>query len=337
MKKYIFIPLLIVLVVSLALVGCVGNKGDNGALPKVRVSEVIHSVFYAPQYVALHLGFFEEEGLDVELAISWGADRGAAALLSNSADIALFGPEAAVYIAREQSETKLIAFAQLTKRDGSFLVAREEMPNFSWDDVRGKTVIGGRAGGVPQMVHEYVLNEHAINPRVDLEMIQNIDLAATAAAFSNGVGDFVQLFEPGASSIEKSGAGHVVASFGEAGGEIPYTVYHATEQYLKNNPEIIQKFTNAIYKAQLWVQNHSAQEVAEVIKPSFEEDDFDLIVKAVERYKAQDTFSQDPILRPEALDRLQDVIILAGELDQKVPYESVVNTDFAKKAMENIN
>lgn len=333
MKKYVVTIFITILILSLALVGC---SEKEGALPKVRVSEVIHSVFYAPQYVALHLGFFEEEGLDVELAVAWGADRGAAALLSNSADIALFGPEAALYIAREQSATKLIAFAQLTKRDGSFLLAREEMPNFSWDDLRGKVVIGGRAGGVPQMVHEYVLDNHGIVPKVDVEIIQNIDLAATAAAFSNGVGDFVQLFEPGASSVEKSGAGHVVASFGEAGGEIPYTVYHATEKYIKDNPEIIQKFTNAIYRAQLWVQNHSAQEVAEVIKPSFLEDDFDLIEKAVIRYKSQDTFSQDPLLRPEALDRLQDVCILAGELDQKIPYETVVNTDFAKQAMDNI-
>ncbi len=333
MKKTLLISFLLIFIMTITLIGCTPKEET---LPRVRVSEVIHSVFYAPQYVALHLGFFEEEGIDVELAVSWGADRGAAALLSNSADIALFGPEAALYIAREQADTKLIAFAQLTKRDGSFFVAREPMPDFSWEDVKGKVIIGGRPGGVPQMVQEYVLHNNDVVPHVDVEIIQNIDLAATAAAFANGVGDFVQLFEPGASSIEKQGVGHVVASFGEAGGEVPYTVYHATQRYINENPDIIQAFTNAIYRAQIWVQNHTAEEIAEVIKPSFQEDDYDLIVKAVQRYKDTDTFSADPLLRPDALDTLQDIVIFSGELDRKVSYDSVVDPRFANEAMENI-
>lgn len=334
MKKNISIMLILVLAFTMVLVGC--NKDDDGALPKVRVSEVIHSMFYAPQYVALHLGFFEEEGLDVDIAVAWGADRGAAALLSGSADIALFGPEAAVYIAREGADKKLIAFAQLTKRDGSFFVAREPMPHFTWEDVKGSVIIGGRAGGVPQMVQEYVLYHNGVVPHQDVQIIQNIDLAATAAAYANGVGDFLQVFEPGASILEKQGNGYVVASFGEAGGEIPYTVYHATEEYIEKNPEIIQKFTNAIYRAQIWVQNHSPQEIAEVIQPSFPETDIEILVSAVTRYQAQDTWSSDPILRPEALDKLQEVAIFNGELNEKVPYESIVNTHFANEAVKNI-
>ncbi|SHJ97345.1 NitT/TauT family transport system substrate-binding protein [Anaerobranca californiensis DSM 14826] len=333
MKKLIISILIIIVISSLLFVGC---KPKEETLPKVRVSEVIHSIFYAPQYVALHLGFFKEEGLDVELAVAWGADRGAAALLSNSADIALFGPEAALYIAREQSDTKLIAFAQLTKRDGSFFIAREPMPNFKWEDVKGKVIIGGRPGGVPQMVQEYVLYHNGVIPHIDVEIIQNIDLAATAVAFSNGIGDFIQVFEPGASMLEKQGVGYVVASFGEAGGEIPYTVYHATEKYIKENPEIIQKFTNAIYRAQIWVDNHSAREIAEAIRPSFQETDFELLVSAVERYKNGDTWSKDPLLRPEALDRLQEIAIFNGQLTEKIPYEKVVRTDFANKAIKNI-
>lgn len=335
MKNKIIIFTIVLLMLSLTLVGC-GNRGTD-SMPKVRVSEVIHSIFYAPQYVALHLGFFEDEGLDVELAIAWGADRGAAALLSNSADIALFGPEAALYIAREQSDNKLIAFAQLTKRDGSFFVGREPMPDFKWEDVKGKVIIGGRAGGVPQMVQEYVLYHNGVVPHTDVEIIQNIDLGATAAAFANGVGDFVQVFEPGASILEKEGSGYVVASFGVAGGEIPYTVYHATERYIRDNPEIVQKFTNAIYRAQIWVKNHTAEEIAEVIQPSFAETDFDVLVSVIERYKSQDTFSTDPLLRPEALDKLQEVAIFNGELSQKVPYETVVNTTFANEAIKNIS
>ncbi|SES65047.1 ABC transporter substrate-binding protein [Anaerobranca gottschalkii] len=332
MKKFVSI-LIIIIISSLLFVGC---KPKEETLPKVRVSEVIHSIFYAPQYVALHLGFFEEEGLDVELAVAWGADRGAAALLSNSADIALFGPEAALYIAREQSDTKLIAFAQLTKRDGSFFIAREPMPDFKWEDVKGKVIIGGRPGGVPQMVQEYVLYHNGVIPHVDVEIIQNIDLAATAVAFSNGIGDFLQVFEPGASMLEKQGVGYVVASFGEAGGEIPYTVYHATEKYINENPEIIQKFTNAIYRAQIWVDKHSAREIAEAIRPSFQETDFELLVSAVERYKNGDTWSKDPLLRPEALDRLQEIAIFNGQLTEKIPYEKVVRTDFANEAIKNI-
>ncbi|WP_353894547.1 ABC transporter substrate-binding protein [Proteinivorax hydrogeniformans] len=331
---YIFLAL-IFLSSSVLLTGCNGSEED--ALPRVRVSEVIHSVFYAPQYVALHKGFFEEEGLDVELAIAWGADRGAAALLSNSADIALFGPEAAVYIAREQTDTRLVAFAQLTKRDGSFFLAREPMPDFKWTDVKGKEIIGGRAGGVPQMVQEYVLYHNDVIPHEDVEIIQNIDLGATAQAFENGVGDFVQLFEPGASMVESTGSGHVVASFGEAGGEVPYTVYHATERYIDENPEIIQKFTNAIYRAQIWVDNHTPEEIAEVIRPSFAETDFDILVSAVKRYQQQDTWSKDPLLREDALDKLQEICILAGELDAKVNYEDIVTTKFAKEAIKNIS
>lgn len=334
MKKHFMLMLIFLLAFSLTLTGC--NREDEDALPKVRVSEVIHSIFYAPQYVALHLGFFEDEGLDVDIQVSWGADRGAAALLSNSADIALFGPEAAIYIARQGTDRRLIAFAQLTQRDGSFFVAREPMPDFKWEDVKGKVIIGGRVGGVPQMVQEFVLYHNGVVPHQDVEIIQNIDLAATAAAFANGVGDFLQVFEPGASILEKQGSGYVVASFGIAGGEIPYTVYHATEDFIQNNPEIIQKFTNAIYRAQIWVHSHTAREIAEVIQPSFPETDIEVLVKALERYQAQDTWSRDPILRPEALDRLQEIAIFSGELLEKVPYELIVNTHFAKEATKNI-
>ncbi|WP_350342587.1 ABC transporter substrate-binding protein [Proteinivorax tanatarense] len=336
MKKITYLALLLVLFMSATLLsGC--KENDVESMPKVRVSEVIHSVFYAPQYVALHKGYFEDEGLDVELAIAWGADRGAAALLSNSADIALFGPEAAVYIAREQTDTKLVGFAQLTQKDGSFFLAREPMPEFEWTDVKGKTIIGGRPGGVPQMVQEYVLYHNDVVPHHDVEIIQNIDLGATAQAFENDVGDFVQLFEPGASIVENTGSGHVVASFGEAGGDIPYTVYHATDSYIEENPDIIQKFTNAIYRAQIWVDNHSAEEIAEVIQPSFAETDYDILVSSVERYKKQDTWSKDPILRKESLDKLQEICIFSEELDKKVPYEEIVKTKFAEEAVKSIN
>lgn len=337
MKRNKLLTLGVVLLLAcVALAAGCGSRTPE-TMPEVRLSEVVRSVFYAPQYVALTQGFFETEGLKIsELTTAWGADKGAAALLSDTADIALFGPEAGIYVAAQGAENHFLAFAQLTAMDGSFFLSREPRPDFTWDDVRGKTIIGGRPGGVPQMIMEYVLKEHGIDPHADLEMVQNIQFNATAGAFQGGMGDFIQLFEPTASALERTGTAYIVASFGVEGGQVPYTVYHATQKYAQEHPDVLQKFTNAIYRGQLWVQNHSADEITDVIIEFFPDTDRADLVKSVERYKAQGTWAPTPVMSKAALDRLQTIMIDAGELAEPIPYETIVTTEFAEKTLRTV-
>lgn len=331
MKKMLLSGLLLVMILS----GVSCQRGQ-GTLERIRLSEVVRSVFYAPQYAAISQGFFEEYGIQIELSTAWGADKGAAALVSGSVDVGFFGPEAAVYVYNQGAKNYLIAFAQLTKGDGSFFIARRPIPDFEWEDVKNKAIVGGRKGGVPQMVMEYVLRKNGIDPARDVEMIQNIQFAATAGAFKSGTGDFIQLFEPTVSVLEKEGVGYEVASFRVAGGVVPYTVYHARADYLKHKPALLQRFTNAIYKGQIWVQNHSAEEIATAVRDFFPDIEPDILIRAMKRYQAQDTWSQNPILTKAAFNHLQQIIQEAGELSRIVPYEKLVDTNFAMNAIKEV-
>ncbi|OCL26253.1 hypothetical protein U472_09590 [Orenia metallireducens] len=303
------------------------------AKTKVRLNEVVHSIFYAPQYVAIHKGFFDDEGLDIELSTAWGGDKAATSLMSNNADIALIGPETTLYIYQQGADNYLVNFAQLTQTAGSFLLAREPMPGFTLEDLRGKKIIGNRPGGAPEMVMEYTLRHNGIEPFKDVDIVTNLDFTANAPAFKNGLGDFVQLFEPKASQLEATGAAHVVASFGELGGKVPYTVYMGRKNYIKENPQTVLKFTKAVYRAQKWVYSHSAKEIARVIRPSFPNIDFDILIKVVDRYKSQDTWSHNPILKKKDFEHWQEIIMEAGELEEMVDYRVLVNTNFARKSI----
>lgn len=307
------------------------------SLQNVRLIEVVHSIFYAPQYVALEKGLFEEEGLSVELSTAWGGDKAAASLMAGSGDIALIGPEPTIYIYQQGAKDYIVNFAQLTNTAGSFLVAREPMPDFSWEDVRGKSIIGNRPGGAPQMVLEYSLKERGIIPGEDVDVITNLDFTANAGAFVGGLGDFVQLFEPAASTLESENQGYVVGSFGEAGGNVPYTVFMAKEKYIQENPEIIQSFTNAIYKAQIWVEKHTIEEIAETIKPNFPDTNTEILIKVIKRYRDQGAWDKNPIIEKEVFEHYENIIILAGELEEKVDYDALVNTDFARNAILQVN
>ncbi|MFP3919785.1 ABC transporter substrate-binding protein [Lysinibacillus telephonicus] len=314
----------------LLLVAC----GDKEELQNVKVGEVTRSIFYAPQYVAISKGFFEEEGLNVELSTIAGGDKTMTALLSDGIDIALVGSETSIYVSAQGANDPIKNFAQLTQTDGTFLVSREKIDNFSWDMLNGTTFLGQRKGGMPQMTGEFVLKKHGIDPQADLELIQNIDFANISTAFASGTGDFVQLFEPTASVFEQEGVGYIVASFGTESGHLPYTVFMAKDSYMNENPEVIEKFTRAIKKAQDFVYESSAEEVAEAIQPFFEDTDVELIATVVERYKSQESFAKDPILDEAEWNNLQDIMEEAGELPKRMDYNELVDTSFAEKVSE---
>ncbi|WP_156489249.1 ABC transporter substrate-binding protein [Rossellomorea marisflavi] len=315
--------------IALLASGC-GKQAEP--LEKVRVAEVTRSIFYAPEYVAIEKGFFEDEGLNVELKTTWGGDKTMTALLSNGADIALVGSETSIYVHAQGSDDPVINFAQLTQTDGTFLVSREKVENFEWEQLKGTTFLGQRKGGMPQMVGEYVLKEHGIDPHKDLNLIQNIDFANVANAFASGTGDYVQLFEPTASIFEKEGKGHIVASFGTESGHVPYTTFMAKESYMKKNDETVDKFTRALYKAQQWVDQASAKEIAEVIAPYFEDTDPAIMETVVDRYKSQGSFATDPVLDQEEWENLQNIMDEAGELPERIDHDTLVNTSIAEKA-----
>lgn len=256
-------------------------------------------------------------------------------LLSGGADIALVGAETSIYVYAQDSKDYAINFAQLTQTDGTFLVAKEEIPDFTWDDVRGSKFLGQRVGGMPQMVGEFVLKKHGIDPHQDLELDQSVDFANIPSAFASGDYEFVQLFEPTASVFELEGTGHIVASFGEESGTVPYTVFMTKQSFLDDEEETVMKFTKAIYKAQQWVQEQDAMTIAEIVQPFFEDTDVELLASSIERYKNQGSFASDPILDKEEWENLKAIMDEAGELPEDVPYEDLVNTDFAEQVIEN--
>lgn len=331
--KRITLVLVFILVLGATLVGCTQEKSE---LTKIRLIEVTHSLFYTPQYVAMTQGFFEEEGLEIELINGKGADKVMAALISGEAEIGFMGPEASVYVYTQGREDYAINFAQLTQRDGSFLVGREKDDDFKWEDLKGSEVLGGRAGGMPEMTLEYVVKSHGLQIPEDVNVRTDVQFDVLAGAFVGGEGDYVALFEPVASSLEKEGKGYIVASIGEAGGYIPYTAYSATKHYMEENPEIIQKFTNAILKGMIWVQNNDTETIAKAVQPQFPETDIETLKILVDRYRAQDSWKPDLIITEDGLNHMMDIMELAGQLDKRADYKAIVTTKFAEEAMKNI-
>ena len=315
--------------VALPLGGCAPRQ-ETGELRTIDVCEVTHSVFYAPQYVAMSQGFFAEEGLSVELTVGQGADKVMAAVLSGSVDIGLAGPEASIYVMEEGRQDYPQVFAQLTQRDGSFLVGREPKEDFQWEDLRGSHLLPGRKGGVPYMTLEYVLQEHGLVPGEDLLFDDSVDFSMMAAAFAAGTGDYVTIFEPTASAMELQGQGHILASVGQAGGEIPFTAYFAAGSRLEEEPELFEGFTRAIYRGQKWVEKHSPEEVAEVLQPYFADTDPAVMISVVENYKAIDAWAHTPVMSRPGFEKLQDIMQQAGQLKERVSYDDLVENRFAE-------
>ncbi|WP_312644255.1 ABC transporter substrate-binding protein [Hydrogenoanaerobacterium sp.] len=329
-SKIISAAMCLVLLLTL-FAGC----AKKGTKDKVTVCEVTHSIFYAPQYAAINLGFFAEEGIEIELSNGQGADKVMSAVLSNNIDIGFAGPEASIYVYNEGKEDHTQVFAQLTQRDGSFLVAREPDPNFTWDKLREKVVLPGRKGGVPYMALEYVIRKNGLDPQKDTTLDNSIQFALMAGAFTSGTGDYVTLFEPTASMLEAEGKGYIVASIGKECGELPYTAYFAKKSYIEKNAGLIERFTRAIYKGQQWVEQHSAKEIAKVVAPSFPDTDAALLETVIQRYKDINAWNSTPVLTPESFDLLQKVMTEAGELTQTAPHDKIVNNTFAEKVISS--
>lgn len=314
-----------------ALSGC-SSKND---LQTVRLCEVTHSIFYAPQYAAMELGYFAEEGIEIELSNGGGADKVMSAVLSDSMDIGLAGPEACIYVYNEGKEDYPQVFAQLTKRDGSMLVGRTEQPDFTWQSLKGSHILPGRKGGVPYMAFEYALKENGLDPAADLLLDTSVQFDNMTGAFLGGTADYVTVFEPAASSLQAEGKGYIVAAVGDAVGDLPYTAYFAKSSYMEENAELIQGFTNAVAKGEAWVKTHSAEEVAKLVAPHFADTDLELLTSAVENYQKVGAYCETPVMSKESFDRLQTVMESAGELSQRAAFDAVVNNTFAEKSASN--
>ncbi|WP_099468772.1 ABC transporter substrate-binding protein [Konateibacter massiliensis] len=329
-RKWYMIFALILCISMIA--GCGGGKTSSGAAKDITLNEVAHSIFYAPQYVAIENGYFEDEGLNVTLVTGFGADKTMTAVLSGEADIGFMGSEASIYAYSEGATDYAVNFAQLTQRAGNFLISREQIENFDWSMIKGSTVLGGRKGGMPQMVFEYILKKNGIDPAADLTIVQNIDFGSTAAAFSGGQGDYSVEFEPSATALEQEGDGYVVASLGESSGYVPYTAYCAKTSYISENAETIQSFVNALQKGMDYVAEHSPEEIAKVIQPQFKETDLDTITAIVTRYYEQDTWKDNLVFEEDSFMLLQNILQEAGQLEEYAPYEALVDNTFSEKA-----
>ncbi|MBE5877397.1 MAG: ABC transporter substrate-binding protein [Lachnospiraceae bacterium] len=337
MKKKITVLLSTLLASALCFSGC-SSESINPNLEKVTLNEVAHSIFYAPMYVAIENGYFEEEGISIDLVTGFGADKTMTALLTGEADIGFMGSEASIYTYVQGASDYAVNFAQLTQRAGNFLVSREPIDDFEWSMLKGKYVLGGRKSGMPQMVFDYILKKNNINPDTDLTIDTSIDFGSTAAAFSGakegdtGYADFTVEFEPHATALEAQGEGYIIASLGTDSGYVPYTAFCARKSYIESNADTLQRFTNALQKGQEYVLSHSPEEIAKIIQPQFKDTELATITTIVSRYYSQDTWKGDLIFNQDSFELLENILMEAGELAEYVPYEDLVNTTFATNA-----
>lgn len=328
-----FIVMILLLLSLLSMVSCKENK-----MKKIKVAEVAHSVFYAPQYVAIELGYFEEEGLEIDLFNANGADKVTSSLLSGDVEIGLQGPEPTIYLYKNNSKDYLVNFAQLTNTDGSFIFSREPIENFDLTMLKGKSILGGRAGGVPEMTLEYVLKKAGLTVSknsfdADVNVRTDVAFGAMAGAYLSGEADFTTLFEPTASEMVQSGQLYLLASVGEYAGEVAFTAYSCSLNYFKKNEDVLTKFTKAVYKGQLFVQTHSNEEVAEVIKKQFGDVSLETLTSVVERYRSINAWCTSPVFSEKAFDNLQNIMIEAKELDSKVEFNTLVDNSIALKVI----
>ena len=327
MKKIIIGILLLFVIVGTIIFIITKNSKKDVKDNKVKVAEVAHSIFYAPQYIADKKGFFKEEGIEVEFILTPGADKVTSAVLSKDVDIGFCGSEASIYVYKINKKDYIVNFASLTNKDGSFIVSREKIDNFSLEDLKGKYIIGGRKGGMPEMTLEYTLKENGISLD-EVTIDTSVEFANMASAFISGTGDFVTLFEPSATKLENEGKGYVVASLGEYGGNTPYTSYNALKSYIKNNKDTINKFTKAINKGLDYVSKTDNKTLAKELLDYFPDMKEDELEKMVERYKSINAWKKTTYFSEEEFDHMEDILIEAKELDKKVPFKDLVDNSF---------
>lgn len=334
-KRKLALFLSLIFTISSLFISC--TKKNNTGLTTVRLCEVVRSIFYAPMYISLEQGFFKDEGLNIDLSNGQGADKVMQNVLSKNSDIGFCGPEQVIYINNQGREDSPILFAELTQKDGSFLVSRTKETDFTWESIKGKEIIGGRPGGVPEMALEYVMKNNKLDPKKDVNIVTNIDFTATSGAFLSGTADYVALFEPTASMLEAQNGGYIVSSIGESLGNIAYTCFFCNQSYMDNNPEIIKKFTKAIYKGQLWVQNHNSEEIASSIESYFPGTDKNIIINVINNYKKIDAFKSNPNINQLDLEKLMDVIQSydSSLMPSKPTYKKIVNNSFSEDVVKD--
>lgn len=324
---YLFLAAVCALIVPFAAASCTKNNGKV-----VRINEVTHSVFYAPLYLADALGYFGDEGFEIEITNGGGADATIAAVLSGGADIGFCGPEAAIYVEIGGSEDQPMVFGQLTKRDGSFLVGRKEEPNFTWANLAGKEVLAGRRGGVPAMTFEYVLHESNIIANLNYDVAFNM----MTAAFESGIADYCTMFEPVASEYQAAGKGYIVASVGQDSGEIPYTCFMAKQSYIDAHGDKVEGLVRAVTKAVKYINSTDSATVASLLVPYFAGTSEDSLKVSVDSYKRIDAWVTNMAMKESSFNRLQDIIELAGELEKRVEFKNVVTTELADRIYKEV-
>ena len=328
MKKKIIILVCFIIVLAGVLFFIINknseDRNNKNTLKEVKVAEVAHTIFYAPAYAAISKGYFEDEGIKINLTLTAGADKVTAAVLSGDVDVGFCGSEATIYVYNSGEKDYLVNFARLTKKDGSFLVSRKKYDNFKLEDLKGKTVIGGRKGGMPEMTFEWALKQNNIDPKNDLKIDTSVAFPAMEGAFIGGNADFVTLFEPNATSVEKQGLGYVVGYVGSFGGEVPYTAYNAKKSYIEKNKDIIDGFTKAVDKGLKYVKETDSSVVAKDIYEYFPELSLNDLTAIIERYKTNDAWASSSEITKKDFDHLQEIIISAGELDKKAPFEKLI-------------
>ena len=329
MKKIVISVIIVFLIVFGIFIFKKDDSTDTN-LTEITLAEVTHSIFYAPQYIAISEGYFEEEGIDIELILASGADAVTAAVLSGDVQIGFCCIEATIYVYNGGEKDYLQTFAGLTQKDGSFLVSREKYEDFTLEDLKGKYVIGGRKGGMPEMTFEWALRENGIDPNTDLTIDTSIDFAAMQGAFIGGTGDFVTLFEPNALAVEQAGYGHVVAYIGDLGGLVPYTAYNARKSFIEENPDIIKGFSNAINKALKFVEEKSSEEIAKSIIDFFPDTSIEDTTKMVDRYKQGGAWKSNITINEDEWNHIQDIVIAAGELESKVSFNDLIYSKYFK-------
>ena len=330
MKKFLTIVIILLLAVIITVFTISKKDKEDNNLTQITLAEVAHTIFYAPQYLAINNGYFEEEGLKINLILTSGADAVMSAVLSGDADIGFSGTEATIYVYNGGEKDYIKTFAGLTQKDGSFLVSRKKYDNFTLEDLKGKTIIGGRIGGMPEMTFEWALRQNNIDPKKDVNIDTSIAFSAMEGAFIGGTGDFVTLFEPNALSVEKNGYGYVVAYIGELGGNVPYTAYNARTSYIENNKDIIKKFTKAINKGLEFVKNNSEEKIAECIIDFFPDTSMNDLIKIVKRYKEGNAWKENITINDEEFKHIQDIMKASNELDNYVEYDKLIFNEFFK-------